>query len=164
MMGSGKTTVGQALTRITGWTYLDNDELVERATGRPTPEVLARADETELRRVEAAALDAALEVDPPVVAGVAAGTVLDPGARRRMMDEGFVVYLRASLDLLAARVGDGTGRPWLEGDPRAALERLHAGREPLYMEVADLVVDVDEETPDELAHRIAEAVDGSPES
>jgi shikimate kinase len=40
MTGSGKTTVGQASTRITGWTCWDHDELVERATGRPTPEVL----------------------------------------------------------------------------------------------------------------------------
>ena len=160
MMGAGKTTVGNALAAITGWPYLDNDELVERATGRPTPEVLAGADEATLRLVEAAALDVALAVAPPVVAGVAAGVVLDPEARRRMSAGAFVVYLRAPLTVLAARVGEGAGRPWLEDEPLAALEQLHAGRERLYLEVADLVLDVEGVPPDDLAAAILEAVTG----
>jgi len=158
MMGTGKTTVGRALAAITGWPFLDNDELVERATGMPTPDVLAAADEATLRRVEIAALDDALAAPPPLVAGVAAGVVLNPGARKRMSAGAFVVYLRAPLTVLAARVGDGTGRPWLDQDPLSALERLYAGREPLYLEVADLVLDVESVTPDELATAILDAL------
>ena len=77
MMGAGKTTVGNALAALTGWPYLDNDELVRRATGRPTPEVLATTDEPTLRRVEATAFDEAMNTPRPVVAGVAAGVVMD---------------------------------------------------------------------------------------
>jgi len=54
MMGAGKTTVGRAIAAQTAWPHLDNDELVERATGQPTPEVLDDTDEPTLRRVEAA--------------------------------------------------------------------------------------------------------------
>ena len=158
MMGAGKTTVGRALAALSGWPHLDNDELVERATGRPTPEVLAGADEATLRRVETAALDLALASPPPVVAGVAAGVVLDPEARTRMRAGAFVVYLRAPLTLLAARVGDGGGRAWLDRDPPAALERLYAGREPLYLDVADLVLDVDGVAPVDLAAAIFDTV------
>ena len=157
MMGAGKTTVGQAVSALTGWRYLDNDELVEWATGHPTPELLADADETTLRRVEAAALDVALSVDPPVVAGVAAGVVVDPQARRRMREGSFVVYLRAPVSVLVERVGSGEGRPWLDGDPLTAMTRLSAGREELYVEVADLVLDVDQLTPEETAARIVGA-------
>ena len=157
MMGAGKTTVGRAVAASTGWPYLDNDELVARAAGRPTPEVLADADEATLRRVEAAALAAALAAPPPVVASVAAGVVLDAGARERMREHAFVVYLRASLTTLTARVGTGAGRPWLADDPAAALARLAAGREPLYLEVADLVLDVDAASPADLAARIVVA-------
>ena len=158
MMGAGKTTVGNALSALTRWAYLDNDELVQRATGRPTPEVLASADEATLRQVEAAALDEALAAEPPVIAGVAAGAVTDAGARRRMAEGAFVVYLRAPVAVLAERVGTGAGRPWLGDDPAAALEQLYDGREPLYAEVADLVLDVDGVTPEELAARIVEAL------
>jgi shikimate kinase len=154
MMGAGKTTVGRAVAAATGWPYLDNDVLVERAAGRPAPDVLADADEPTLRRVEAAALDAALAAAPPVVASVAAGVVLDPAARRRMTEHAFVVYLRASLTTLTAHVGRGDGRAWLGDDPEAALAHLAEGRERLYLEVADLVLDVEGASPGELAGRI----------
>jgi shikimate kinase len=165
MMGSGKTTVGRAVAALTGWPYLDNDVLVQLSTGRPTPQVLAGADEATLRAAERDALDAALAAEPPLVASVAAGVVLDAAARRRMHASGFVVYLRASLEELAARVGDGSGRPWLGDDPRAALAALAAGRGPLYEEAAHLVLDVGNVTPDELAERIVAATtasEGSP--
>jgi len=158
MMGAGKTTVGRAVAAVTGWPYLDNDELVEQATGRPTPDVLANADESTLRRVEELALDAALAAQPPVVASVAAGVVLDPGARHRMVESAFVVYLRASLATLTAHVGTGAGRPWVGDDPAKALARLYEGREALYLEVADLVLDVDGAKPADLAGRIVAAV------
>ena len=160
MMGAGKTTVGNALSALTGWVYLDNDELVQRATGRPTPEVLVTSDEVTLRQVEAAVLDEALAAEPPVIAGVAAGAVTDAEARRRMSDGAFVVYLRAPIALLAERVGTGAGRPWLGDDPAAALEQLFEGREPLYAEVADLVLDVPGVAPEALAARIVGALNG----
>ncbi len=160
MMAAGKTTVGHALSDLTGWPYLDNDELVRRATGRPTAEVLAAADESTLRRVEVGALDEALSAQPPVIAGVAAGVIIDPVDRRRMSEGAFVVYLRAPVALLAERVGGGDGRPWLDtNDPAAALEGLFEGREPLYCEAADLVLDVDAKAPERLAIEILDALE-----
>jgi shikimate kinase len=156
MMAVGKTSVGRALAALTCWSYLDNDELVMRATGWPTPEVLATADELTLRRVETGALHEALAAEPPVIAGVAAGVIADPEARRRIGAGAFVVYLRAPVTVLAERAGTGAGRPWLADDPTTALERLYEGREPLYQEVADLVLDADGATPEALAARIAE--------
>lgn len=158
MMGAGKTTVGRAVEARTGWRYLDNDELVERATGKPTPEVLVEADEATLRRVEDAALAEALATAPPVVAGVAAGVIENDAARERMQREAFVVYLRAPLEVLTARVGDGEGRPWLADDPADALARLAEGRGRLYEDVADLVLDVADASPDDLAEQVVDAV------
>ena len=157
MMGAGKTTVGRAIADRTGWPYLDNDELVELASGRSTREVLTAGDEAALRRVELAALDAVLDAQPPLVASIAAGVVLDPSARGRLNDS-FVVYLRATLSTLTARVGAGSDRPWLGGDPADALGRLLDGREAIYREVADLVLDVDTASPEELAARVLQAV------
>lgn len=159
MMAAGKTSLGRALSDATGWPYLDNDELVERATGRPTPEVLAGGDEATLRAAEAAALDEALAAEPPVIAGVAGGVVTDPELRRRLAAEGFVVYLRAPVELLVERVGRGSDRPWLQGDPAAALQRLFEGREERYVEVADLVLDVADVPLDELVGRVLDALD-----
>lgn len=151
LMGAGKTTVGHALARRTGWIYLDNDELVVQATGRTAKEILDSDGEGELRHAESAALRAAVELDPPVVAGVAGGCVLVAGDRAVLAEQPAVVWLRASLDLLVQRVGSGVDRPWLQGDPAGAVHRMAAEREALYAQVADLVVDVDGRSPAEVA-------------
>ena len=100
--------------------------------------------------------------DPtPSVVSVAGGAVLSADNRRLIAASGIVVWLRARPETLAARVGDGAGRPLLGDDPAAALVRLDAVRAPLYAEVADLVIDVDDLAPDEVADRIVDAVDAA---
>ena len=142
MMGSGKTTVGRALSEQTGWPYRDNDEIVAEVEGISTDELLAQRGEDELRAAESRALAKVLSDRAPVIAGVAGGAV-ESSADRALLSapEGFTVYLYAPLDVLVERVGSGEGRPWLQPDPEAALRRLLDGRDTLYREVADLVVD-----------------------
>jgi shikimate kinase len=158
MMGAGKTTVGHAIAVMTGWPYLDNDELLRRTAGRDAAAVLAHDGEAGLRRAEAAVLDTILASPPPLVGSVAAGVVLDTACRQRMGDGGFVVFLRTPVSVLVQRVGTGTDRPWIDGDATSAFDRLQAGREALYLQVADLVLDTPGYAADELARRIVAAV------
>jgi shikimate kinase len=158
MMGSGKTTVGRALSDLLGWRYVDNDQLLEQAVGRSTRDVQEHDGEHALRRAESEALTAALGEGGPLIASVAAGVVTDPLDRARLLSGGFVVWLRATIQTLVARV-EGTDRPWLGDDPAAALSELYAGRAYLYSLVADLIVDVDTLPADVVALRIAAALE-----
>jgi shikimate kinase len=151
MMGAGKSTVGHELAKLTGWRYLDNDELLERAVGESARKVLDTRGAASLRRAESAALAEGLREEPPVIASVAGGVVEDRADRDRIRNGGFVVWLRAPIEVLVARVGTGTDRPWLQPDPGAAMRMLYSQREPLYAEVASIVVDVEERTPAETA-------------
>jgi shikimate kinase len=157
MMGAGKTTVGHALAARLGSPYLDNDELLARAVGKDTREVQLEDGEDALRRAESLALTQALTVPTPVIAAVAGGVVTDPTDRDRLRRGGFVVWLRADLDTLIARVR-GTDRPWLGGSPEVAMRELYAGRAPLYAEVASLIVDVAGSTPEQTADTIVAAL------
>jgi shikimate kinase len=157
MMGAGKTTVGVRLSRLLGWRYLDNDQLLSIALGVDTREVQQQSGERALRFAESAALTVALTQAPPLVASVAGGVVLDPLDRDRLRNGGFVVWLRARIETLVERV-EGTDRPWLGKDPAAALRRLYAGRADLYQSVASYVVDVDTLSADTIAERIALAL------
>jgi shikimate kinase len=68
-----------------------------------------------------------------------------------------VVWLRAPSEVLATRVGaGGDHRPLLGTDPDANLRRLDDERRPIYQDVADVVIDVAELTPDQAADRIIE--------
>jgi shikimate kinase len=157
MMGAGKTTVGHALAARLGWPYLDNDLLLARAVGKDTRRVQEEDGEDALRRAESLALTEALTVATPVIAGVAGGVVTDTTDRERLRCGGFVVWLRADIDTLVARVR-GTERPWLGGSPEVAMRELYAGRAPLYAEVASLIVDVAGSTPERSAETIASAL------
>ncbi len=158
LMGAGKTTVGHALAALTGWTYWDNDALLQQAVGTTAPELLERGGEPALRRAESDALTWVLCADPPLVAGVAAGVVLDPTDKARLAAARHVVWLRAPIPVLAERVGSGEGRSWLKGDPEAVLRELAAVREPLFAEVADQIVDVDGPTPEQIAQAVLDAL------
>jgi shikimate kinase len=150
MMGSGKTTVGRIAADRLGWPHLDSDVEVEAATGRSVPEIFATDGEPAFRAEETAALERALARGPAVVS-VAGGAVLDAHNRELIQRGGTVVWLRAKVDTLATRVGDGIGRPLLEGGPRAALAELDAVRRGFYAALAEAVIDVDERTPEQVA-------------
>ncbi len=158
MMGSGKTTVGRALARRLGWPHLDSDEQVERNTGRTVPEILESDGENAFRAEEKKALAQAVTSDEPVVVSVAGGAVLDADNRRRLKAAGTVVWLRADPSVLARRVGSGDGRPLIAGDVAGNLRRLYAQRLPLYVQVADVVIDVDTIGPDAVVDRVVEAL------
>ena len=154
MMGAGKTTVGHGVAKGLGRVHLDSDEQVEKVTGQTVPEIFLSAGEAAFRMQEQQALVVALASEEPVVVSVAGGAVLDPHNRRLISETGTVVWLRAPLSTLAARVGAGAGRPLLGTDPAAALARLYEERRPLYEELADIVVDVEHLTPEEVVEEI----------
>jgi shikimate kinase len=157
MMGAGKSTIGASLSRLTGWPYIDNDEVVAQMVGMPTRDLLRQRGVAAMRTAESAAAQQVLTMKAPLIAGAAAGIVLDPAVSEQVHDGAFVVFLRAHIDTLAKRV-EGTYRPWLGDDPQATLRKLYEGREPLYEKLAHLVVDVDDAKPDDVAQRILDAL------
>jgi shikimate kinase len=158
MMGAGKTTVGQLVAHSLGWTYRDSDADVEAETGMTVPELFAARGEAAFRSAETEVLTRALASAQPKVISVAGGAVLAQGNRDLLMANGTVFWLRARPETLAARVGDGAGRPLLGDDPGTALAELNAVRAPLYAEVAQLTIDVDDLSPAEVAERIVRDV------
>ncbi|HZB72502.1 MAG TPA: shikimate kinase [Acidimicrobiales bacterium] len=142
MMGSGKTTVGRRVAARLGRRLRDSDAEVEARTGRTVREIFETDGEPAFRAEEARALAEALDDPEPAVVAAAGGVVLDPANRDRLRARGTVVWLDASPEDLARRVGSRNHRPLLGDDPLAALRRLDRERRALYEEVADHVVPV----------------------
>ena len=85
------------------------------------------------------------------------GAVLDPAIRRCLAGRGFVVYLCATVDEQLRRTRHDTNRPLLQtDDPRARLAQLFEQRDPLYREIADLIVASDGHSVRTITQRILE--------
>jgi shikimate kinase len=152
-MGAGKTAVGGELARRLGCDLLDNDTELLRQTGQSLTE-LAELGWDPLHQSESGQLRAASTLPPPFVAGVAASVGDRPDDLDLLRATGIVVYLQAGPGTLAARVGGGEGRPWLQDDPERWLAAMLERREPSYLTAADIVVAVDELDPATAADHI----------
>jgi shikimate kinase len=141
LMGAGKTSVGRQLARRLGKTFYDSDQEIERRTGVRIPVIFDIEGEAGFRAREAAVLGELVALEDIVLA-TGGGVVLAPGNRRRLQDHGTVVYLRGAAEELWQRTRHDRNRPLLQtADPLARLRELHAERDPLYREVADIVID-----------------------
>lgn len=141
LMGAGKTTVGRALARRIGYRFVDSDHEIEARTGVSIPTIFEIEGEAGFRRREALVI-AELTRDHGQVIATGGGAVLLPENRERLRSGGFVAYLRVPPRVLHERTRQDRNRPLLRvADPLARLEALHAERDPLYREVADIIVD-----------------------
>ncbi len=164
MPGSGKSTIGEALARRLGSAFIDLDLLVEAQTGRSIPELFADDGEPAFRRRETEMLAQVLRGDSrSVVIAPGGGAVLDPVNREIMHRSATVVWLDASVEVLALRVGDGATRPMLTGaggrsDMVDRLRALHGSRSAAYRDAAHVVVQVDHKLPDVVAADVLDAL------
>jgi shikimate kinase len=143
MMGAGKSSIGGRVARRLGVPFVDVDaEIVERE-GRSVATIFADDGEAAFRAIEHDVLAELLARTEPCVVATGGGSVLAPANRALLTERATVIWLRASPGVLAHRVPDDGTRPLLGDDPRAALTRIAAEREPLYREVAAHIVDVD---------------------
>ncbi len=141
MPGSGKSTVGRGLAAELGFSFVDSDAEIERRTGVPIATIFEIEGEEGFRAREAEVIRD-LAAQPRQVLSTGGGAVLREANRHALRAGSTVVYLKAGLDDLVARTGRDSRRPLLAkaADPRLRLAELLAAREPLYLEVADIVV------------------------
>ena len=158
-MGVGKSTVGNRLSEMLGWRLVDSDAQVEARTGRTVREIFEDDGEPAFRVLETEALRDALDAPGPTVVAAAGGVVLTEENRRLLERPNVeVVWLRADPTILVERAMSGDHRPLLAHDPAGVLARMAVDRDPLYREVADVVVDVDGKSPDDVASEVLRVV------
>ncbi len=154
-MGSGKSTVGRALSQKMGYLFIDLDRRIEKSTGRFIPEIFKRDGEDTFRQIEAAVLKDVLAAKKAVVS-CGGGIVLREENRDILKQKAIVIYLKAETDELFRRVGaTGSKRPLLNvEDPKAEIKRLVEEREPLYQSVANMTINTAGETINNIVETI----------
>ena len=146
LMGAGKTSVGRRCAGALGRGFVDTDDVIRSTSGMTIPEIFEHDGESGFRRRERTAVAEVVASPDALVIACGGGAVVDPDNRRALRAVGFVVWLTADPNELAARVtADGVGtRPLLGGGPTTAtLTRLADARQDAYAAAAHVSVVTD---------------------
>jgi shikimate kinase len=166
MPGAGKSTVGRLLAAALGQTFLDSDEEIVRRNGVEIATIFEIEGEAGFRDREANVIREVTQRDAIVLA-TGGGVILREENRKALRENGLVVYLHASLDVLEARterkrgVGNASRQRPLLAVPnrRDALAALLEVREPLYRATAHVVVDANTTQRGKFMQKLLSAVD-----
>lgn len=140
-MGAGKTTIGRMLAKGLKISFVDSDKEIEKRTGVSIPMIFEYEGEDGFRKREGEVLTELTRMDGIVLA-TGGGAVLLPGNRECLRRRGFVVYLYCSVEKQLERTRKDSNRPLLNTEnPRQRLFDLFSIREPIYRNLADVVID-----------------------
>lgn len=154
LMGAGKTSVGRMLARRLNMEFFDADAEIERITGVKIPLIFEIEGETGFRAREEKMIEQ-LSAMNGIVLATGGGAVISETNRRFLKSRGRVIYLRAAPEDLWRRTRRDRNRPLLQtADPLGKLRTLHEQRDPLYREVADLIVDTGSQSVAHLTSKI----------
>jgi shikimate kinase len=153
-MGAGKTTVGKLIAKHLNKNFYDTDHEIERRTGVNIPLIFELEGEAGFRRRESAVIAELTHADNIVLA-TGGGAVLLAENRMNLKANGTVVYLRANVNELWFRTRNDKNRPLLQTEnPREILQKLYEERDPLYQEVASIIVDTGGQAVGNIVHEI----------
>ena len=161
--GTGKSTVAAALAERLRWRSVDADDEIEASAGKPIRRIFAEDGEPAFRDLERQTISRLLKENDRLVVAAGGGAILNERTRSDMQAAGPVVWLTASVDTILTRTeSDATTaqrRPDLTPDGgRREVESVLAERLPLYSEAADVVVDTDDRSVEEIVEQITRAV------
>lgn len=161
-MGAGKSTIGRLLAKELRLPFKDSDKEIEQRTGADIPWIFDVEGEQGFRERELAIIGELCELDGVVLA-TGGGAVLRPENRRALRAGGRVVYLHTSVEQQLDRTSRDRNRPLLRtAEPGRVLGDLMAIRDPLYREIADVVVETDERPPRMVVQEILECLQALP--
>ncbi|MEH6563829.1 MAG: shikimate kinase AroK [Halopseudomonas sp.] len=153
-MGAGKSTIGRLLAKELKYPFKDSDREIEVRTGADIPWIFDVEGEEGFRQREEAMI-AELVREEGIVLATGGGVVMRDTNRAALAENGLVVYLRTSVAQQLQRTAKDRQRPLLQTtDPEKVLRDLMAKRDPLYLEIADLVIETDQRGPKTVVNAI----------
>lgn len=157
-MGAGKSTIGRQLAQELGKQFRDSDSEIEKKTGVSIDVIFDIEGEQGFRWRETGILKELVE-ERGIVLATGGGAVLAPENRELLSDNGLVIYLKATAEHLAGRVRLDRRRPLLQsGDKLAKIHELMIQREPIYQQLADMVVETNNRSIPRVVREISKMI------
>jgi shikimate kinase len=157
---TGKTSTGQLLSKKLGWDFVDADDMLVKDAEMTVAEIVERFGWDDFRNRESRILKSISRTTRKVVA-TGGGVILRDENIETMRDTGTVVWLKASVETIAARmvsdVKTDDQRPGLtDKGPVREIEETLEIRLPMYMKAMDFAVNTDGKTLQSICDEILE--------
>ena len=156
--GSGKSTVGAALSKKLALDFVDTDQVIEDREGKAITDIFVVDGEPYFRAVEFETLKQVLTMDNLVVSLGGGAPISEQAQHELHASDSTVVFLDVSLATAAPRVGFNRDRPLLLGNPRAQWQALSDKRRPIYEALADVSIKVDDMSVAEIISEIEKSL------
>lgn len=154
-MGAGKSTIGRQLAKALHRKFYDSDKVIEQRTGVSISWIFEMEGEAGFRERESKTIEELTALDSVVLA-TGGGVVLSEQNRQFLSSRGHVIYLSATAEQLYRRTARDKKRPLLQtGDRRKQIEDLLAKRDPLYRDIADIVIKTSDQS---VQHTVNEVI------
>ena len=158
-MGAGKSTIGRQLAQMLGMDFVDSDAVIEERAGADIDWIFDVEGEEGFRKREARIINE-LTQGQGIVLSTGGGSILSKENRNVLSARGIVIYLETTVDKQFERTQRDKKRPLLQTEnPRQTLEELAKIRNPRYEEMADIVLQTDEQSAKVVASNIIDLID-----
>lgn len=158
-MGAGKTTIGRLLAKQLGREFVDSDWYVESQTGADIAWIFAKEGEAGFRARETRAIDE-LTQQSQIILATGGGAVMSAENRAFLHERGIVVYLNAPVDVQMIRTAKDKSRPLLQQpNPRKILQELYKKRDPLYRQVAHIIMPTGHTYPRHMVNQLLQQLE-----
>ncbi|MEE0879992.1 MAG: shikimate kinase [Turicibacter sp.] len=152
MMGSGKTTVGKQLATQLNSSWIDTDQYIENLENQSISQLFQLKGESYFRECETKALQQTLKQYDIISTG--GGMIIKAQNRELLKKNAVVIYLKTQLSTLVSRI-DTSNRPLLQQDDLTTkLCSLINQRKDLYQECADVTIQTDELSVNDIVKQI----------
>ncbi len=142
-MGAGKTTIGRQLAKRLSLTFHDSDHEIEQRTGVKISLIFEIEGEEGFRKRECQVISELALLDN-IVLSTGGGAVTQPENREVLKNNGYIIYLKSTPEMLFKRTADDKRRPLLQGQDRLEqIKKILSEREPIYISLADKTIDTD---------------------
>lgn len=139
-MGSGKTTIGRKLARMTGLTFIDADQYLEEKEGKRISEIFSEHGEAYFRDRESACIKELCQ-QSGIVLSLGGGAVLREQNVAAACETGLLIHLDTPYYRILKNLSYSDNRPLLNRpDKQDETRRLYNARKSIYHHVSDLSV------------------------
>lgn len=159
-MGSGKTSIAVKMSYRLKQVMTDTDKWIEQHQKMSISEIFDKYGEPAFRDMETEALKALKDSAGDKIIATGGGMPLREENRKLLKQIGTVVYLRVKPETVYERLKNDTTRPLLQGeDPSGKIKALLESRKEAYEQAADIIIDVDEKSLDEIMKQIQDKME-----